>query len=179
MLQIKRQVQRIDGQGFNFCEPKTKSGRRTIQLGEAIFQTLQEHLAAQRIERAVAGARWKDNGLIFPSTIGTPLDLRNLVRDFKETLEKAGLPEIRFHDLWHTAASIMLKHNIPVFSASRILGHSKPSITLDIYGHLIPGMQNEAANTMDDVLTPIKFKLPGSAQGVDQTKTNDEGEKVQ
>ena len=159
-LQVRRQLQRIDGKGYVFCEPKTKSGRRTIQLGENMLQTLREHINDQRLDRMAAGRRWKENDLIFPSTIGTPLDLRNLLRDFKETLEKVGLPEIRFHDLRHTAASIMLKHNIPVLTVSRILGHSKPSVTLDVYGHLIPGMQSIAAKIMDEVITPIQVSIP-------------------
>jgi integrase len=159
-LQVRRQVQRIDGKGFVFCEPKTKAGRRTIQLGETMLQTLREHIRDQRLEKMAAGVRWKENDLIFPSTIGTPLDLRNLLRDFKEILEKAGLPEIRFHDLRHSAASIMLKHNIPVLTVSRILGHSKPSVTLDIYGHLIPGMQSFAAKVMDEVIMPMQVSLP-------------------
>jgi len=159
-LQVRRQVQRIDGKGFVFCEPKTRAGRRTIELGETMLQTLREHFNGQRLEKLVVGTRWQENDLIFPSTIGTPLDLRNLLRDFKEILEKVDLPDIRFHDLRHTAASIMLKHNIPVVTVSRILGHSKPSVTLDVYGHLIPGMQSVAAKIMDEVITPIKVSIP-------------------
>jgi integrase len=62
------------------------------------------------------------------------------LRDYKNLLEVAGLPDIRFRDLRYTAASLMLNHGIPVIIVSRRLGHAKPSITLDIYGHLIPGM---------------------------------------
>ena len=79
-----------------------------------------------------------------------------------------GLPEIRFHDLRHTAASIMLKHNIPVLTVSRILGHSKPSVTLDVYGHLIPGMQSIAAKVMDEVITPIQVSIPKPNEDLNQ-----------
>lgn len=158
-LQVRRQVQRIPGKGFIFCEPKTKSGRRTIQLGEIMIQTLREHAKDQRLEKAAMGERWQETGLLFPSSVGTPLDLRNLFREYKQLLEVAGLPSIRFHDLRHTAASIMLKHNVPILTVSRILGHSKPSVTLDIYGHLIPGMQSVAAKIMDDVITPVKVDI--------------------
>jgi integrase len=71
----------------------------------------------------------------------------------------AGLPEIRFHDLRHTAASLMLNHGIPILIVSQRLGHSKPSITLDIYGHLIPGMQEQVADVMDELITPIKVNV--------------------
>ena len=95
---------------------------------------------------AFAGDKWNDNDLIFPSKVGTPMDPSNLRLDFNHKLEKAGLYKIRFHDLRHTAASLMLNHGIPVIVVSGMLGHSKPSITLDIYGHCI---------------TPCRMKLPG------------------
>lgn len=96
---------------------------------------------------------------IFTSTIGTPIDHRNLFREFIELLNVAGLPSIRFHDLRHTAASIMLQRNVPVFTVSRILGHSKPSITLDIYGHLIPGALAAAAQAMEEALTLVAIQI--------------------
>ncbi len=107
-------------------------------------------------ERQVAGDRWQDWELIFPSTIGTPMDNVGLRKSFKALIKQAGLPEIRFHDLRHTAASLMLNYGVPVIVVSRRLGHSKPSITLDVYGHLIPGMQEEAATLMDEILTPLE-----------------------
>ena len=64
------------------------------------------------------------------------------------------MSKIRFHDLRHTAASLMLNHGIPVIVVSRMLGHSKPSITLDIYGHLYHEMQDEAARLMDELVSP-------------------------
>ena len=76
---------------------------------------------------------------------------------FISLADRAGLPIIRFHDLRHTAASLMLNHGVPVIAVSRRLGHSKPSITLDIYGHLIPSMQVEAAQKIDDLVTPVEL----------------------
>ena len=72
---------------------------------------------------------------------------------------KAGLPKHRFHDLRHTAASIMLNRGVPALVVSKILGHSKPSTTLDIYGHLIPIMQEGVAQTMDELFTPIRVEM--------------------
>lgn len=159
VLQVRRQAQCVPGKGFVFCEPKTKAGKRTIQLGEASLNILRQQLEKQHLMKDIAGDRWKENDLIFPSTVGTPLDLCNLLKEFKRVLIKAGLPEIRFHDLRHTAASIMLKHNIPIFTVSRVLGHSRPSITLDIYAHMIPGMQDQVAKLMDEVITPIPVSM--------------------
>ena len=92
---------------------------------------------------------WQENDMIFPSLVGTPTSRRNLHKFFKRLLKKSGLPDIRFHDLRHTAATLMLKNNIPLIVVSRRLGHSRPSITLDIYGHYLPGMQEEVASLMD------------------------------
>ena len=83
-----------------------------------------------------------------------------MVRDYKMVLARAGLPLIRFHDLRHTAATLMLNNGVPVLVASKILGHSKASTTLDIYGHLIPAMQEEAARIMDELFTAIPIELP-------------------
>jgi integrase len=88
------------------------------------------------------------------------MDPRNLLRDFKKLLREAGLSEIRFHDLRHTAASLMLNHNIAPIVVSKQLGHARASITLDIYGHLIPSMQAEVAEVIDDLITPIPFTQP-------------------
>jgi integrase len=108
----------------------------------------------------VAGARWQEHELVFPTKVGTPGDKSNLRVDFLKVLAKAGLPKIRFHDLRHTAASLLLNHSVPVLVVSKMLGHSKPSITLDVYGHLYHEMQGEAAEIMDKLVTPILVTLP-------------------
>lgn len=69
------------------------------------------------------------------------------------------LPKLRFHDLRHTAASLMLNNGVPPIVISRILGHAKPSITMDIYGHLLSSMQTQAAIIMDELVTPIQVNI--------------------
>jgi integrase len=169
-LYVQRQLQDVRGMGSFFQEPKTSSGRRTLQLGEGTIQALREHSEFQHIQKEIAGKRWQDNDLIFPSKIGTPLNPSNLRLDFNRVLERAGVPRVRFHDLRHTSASLMLNNGIPVIVVSKILGHSKPSITLDIYGHLYNEMQGDVARLMDELVSPIKFTLPrkvysGSSRG--------------
>jgi integrase len=83
-----------------------------VKLGPAVLEKLREHRQRQEQERLFAGDRWQEHDLIFPSSIGTPLEPRNLFRDFKGLLQSAGLPEIRFHDLRHTAATLMLEQGI-------------------------------------------------------------------
>jgi integrase len=158
-IRVQRQLQRISREGFTFTTPKTSSGRRTIQLGMQTLQVLTAHLERQRLEQVEAGERWQDQGMMFPATNGTPVDQRNLHREFKMILRRAGSEEIRFHDLRHTAASLMLNNGVPALVVSKILGHTKTSTTLDIYGHLIPVMQEEAARVMDELITPIPVDL--------------------
>jgi len=92
-------------------------------------------------------------------SVETPIHPRNLLRDYKKLLHTAGLPPIRFHDLRHTAASILLNQGVPVITVSRRLGHAKASITLDIYRHLIPTMQTEVAEMIDDLVIPVTVQL--------------------
>ncbi len=86
-------------------------------------------------------------------------DASNLRTDFLKILQRASLSKIRFHDLRHTAASLMLNNCVPPIVVSKILGHSKPSITLGVYGHLYVEMQSEAARIMDELVTPIPIDL--------------------
>lgn len=158
-ITVQRQLKRGGKKGDYFTPPKTRSGRRSILLGSKTIEKLREHYNQQLFERRKMGDRWQENNLIFPSSVGTPLDQYNLYHHFKSTIQRAGLPDIRFHDLRHTAASLMLNHGIPVIIVSRRLGHSKVSITLDIYGHLIQEMQNEAAELIDELMNPIKVEL--------------------
>ena len=99
-----------------------------------------------------SGETWCHLDLVFPSSVGTQMAASNIRRDFRKLLKTSGLPKIRFHDLKHTAASLMLNHGIPVLIVSKRLGHSKPSITIDVYGHLIPSRQEEAAQLMDNLM---------------------------
>jgi len=168
LLYIQRQSQRVAGKGWWFEEPKTRSGKRLVKLGENTLQKLREHRARQQWQKVMAVERWQEHDLIFPSSIGTPGDPSNLRKDFLNVLQRAGLPKIRFHDLRHTAASLMLNRNIPAIVVSKRLGHAKPSTTLDIYGHLMPEGQDEAARLMDELITSIPVELPSSTP-VDRT----------
>jgi integrase len=154
-LQVKRQLIRLKGGGIEFTLPKTNAGRRTISIGEDTIKTLKEHHEAQYQEKLLMGERWQHYELVFPSTIGTPMDVTGLLKKFRKTIKEAGLPRIRFHDLRHTSASLLLNQRIPVFIVSKRLGHAKPSTTLDIYGHLIPSMQEEAAKLIDELIKPV------------------------
>ena len=158
-LHIQRQLSRAEDEGYELTIPKTKAGIRKIDLGANTSRVLREHQQRQNQEINKVGGDWHDNNLIFPSTIGTFGDRDNLRKHFKDLLNEAGLPEIRFHDLRHTAAALMLSNGGPVIVVSRRLGHARPSITLDIYGHLIPQKQKAATDLMDRLLTPVEVRF--------------------
>jgi len=152
-LQVQRQLRMKRGGGYEFTRPKTKAGKRSLALGDAMLDSLRQHLERQSKEMQLAGDRWHTLDLIFPSTIGKPLDGSYLRKAFKQLIRQAGLPDIRFHDLRHAAASLMLNYGVPVIVVSQRLGHARPSITLDVYGHRIPSMQEEVAGVMDTLVT--------------------------
>jgi len=162
ILRVERQLDRPHGEGIKFSPPKTKFGKRSIALGEKTVEKLRSHFKQQQSLRLSAGEKWQEYGLIFTNSIGGPIHPRNLLRDFKKLLNDSDLPEIRFHDLRHTAASLMLNHGVPVIIASRSLGHARPSITLDVYSHLIPSMQAEAAEMIEELIMPIAVQLDPS-----------------
>jgi len=107
--------------------------------------------------KMAAGEKWREFNLIFTTNIGTPISHRNLLRDYKLQLKNAGVPVIRFHDLRHTAAALMLNNGVDLMVVSRRLGHARPSITLDQYGHLIPTKQAETAQLIDEIVAPISY----------------------
>ena len=96
---------------------------------------------------------------MFVNGIGTQIYFKKFHRDFHRVITKAGLPNIRFHDLRHTAATLMIANGIPVVIVAKILGHSKPSITMNVYSHSSVEMQSEAAKLMENLVTPIPISL--------------------
>ncbi len=97
-VRVERQLVRPDKTGVKFLGPKTRSGKRLIDLDDITIQILRSHYERQQLERLAAGEKWEEYGLIFSSSNGTPIHLRNLLREFHKLLENAGLPRIRFHD---------------------------------------------------------------------------------
>jgi integrase len=95
-----------------------------------------------------------ENGLIFAFETGEPLNRHNLIRrSFKPLLERAGLPGVRFHDLRHTCATLLLTRNVNPKIVSEMLGHSTIAITLDTYSHVLPNMRDQAAAAMEETLS--------------------------
>ena len=138
---------------IRFAEPKTKRSRRTITIPEIVTDALRAHRKRQVEERLAAGPRWREAGLVFTSSVGTPLDARNLTRTFKAILRQVGLPAIRYHDLRHTAATLLLAQGVDPRTIMETLGHCQISLTLNTYTHVVPALQREAAVKMHEILT--------------------------
>jgi integrase len=153
-LSVKRTLSSAKD-GSRFTTPKTKKSRRNVPLTANAVEALQRHKAMQDEERSMAGSSWEDSDLVFRSTTGTPLQRQNLVaRSFKPLLDKAGLPlSFRFHDLRHTAASLLFAGDVHPKVVQELLGHSTVAITLDVYSHMVPGMSAQAARAMENALS--------------------------
>jgi integrase len=159
VLHIQRQLQQIPRKGSFLVPTKTRAGRRQIKLGQGTLSQLKAHRERQELLRAIAGDQWQENNLIFTSSIGTFLDQSKVSKEFKRLLREAGLPSIRFHDLRHTSISLLLGMRVPVNTVQQRAGHSKPSITTDVYGHSLDGSQEEAAEKIEELVTPIAVEL--------------------
>ena len=148
VLHVKQQVFRLNGQ-WQYTSPKTKAGRRTVSLSGACVEALRERRLAQNAERLRAKT-WADLDLIFCNRVGNPIEKGNLLRrSFAPLLERAGLPHIRFHDLRHACASILLAANVNPKIVQERLGHSSISTTMDTYSHVMPSLQADAAEEME------------------------------
>ena len=154
-IQVQRQIQRIQKEGLVFCELKSKSGKRIVVLSDEMINKLQQHLDLQDMGKSFAGDQWQENDLIFPSNNGTPMDGHHILDKFKKLLKQAELPDMRFHDLRHTAATLMLKQGVHPKIVQERLGHSNITMTLNTYSHVLPSMQEEMANKLDELLMPI------------------------
>jgi len=142
-------------EGLALVEPKTSRSRRVIDIEPRVVMALRRHRAAQLMERRVAGEAWHAPiaDLVFTTATGAPVDGRDLLRSwFRPLLVRAGLPPIRFHDLRHSYASIALAQGVHPKVVQEAMGHATIAVTLDLYSHVVPSLQREAARTMGAAL---------------------------
>lgn len=150
-LAIVRAITKADGKAV-VSEPKTVRGRRVIALDPATVAALRAHRARQLAERLVAGGAWQDSQLVFCWPDGTALDPQLPTKWFKRHTRDAGLPAIRLHDLRHTWATVALVRGVPAKVVSERLGHASVAITLDVYSHVLPALDEQAAATVADAI---------------------------
>ena len=151
-LRVVATLRHLSGEPATFAAPKTPRSRRRVELSESVVAALSAHKVATIAERWHAGQLWGDHDLVFPNLLGRPRGSSNIVRAFHPLLERAGLPQARFHDLRHTAATLMLGRGVQPKLVSEMLGHASIAITLDTYSHALPSMHREAAQVMEDLL---------------------------
>ena len=158
-LRVERQLQLVYKGGGALAPTKTRAGRRQIKLGKGAMAMLEAHRQRQENTRLLAGDRWQEHGMIFTTGIGTYINQSKVSQEFKRILRENGLPDIRFHDLRHTSISLLLDMGMPVNTVQSRAGHSKASVTTDIYGHAMAHSQDAAANIIEEIVTPLTNDL--------------------
>ncbi|MGC1214735.1 MAG: tyrosine-type recombinase/integrase [Micromonospora sp.] len=150
-LTVRQTLLRAGGQ-LHFAEPKTERSRRTVPVPEQTMALFRSHRRRQAAERLQAGERWQDFGLIFASTIGTPMEPRNVDRAWHATRARAGLPWLRLHDLRHACATFLLASGASPRTVMKTLGHSQITLTMNTYAHVLAEVERAAMDAAADRL---------------------------
>ena len=151
VVRVRRTLARSGGR-VSLGEPKTRRSRRPVHLTGAAVEALRSHLERQLEDMERLGDLYRDHGPVFTSVVGTLINPTNLRRrSFALLLQRAELPQIRFHDLRHTCATLLLTRNVHPKYVQELLGHATVAITLDTYSHVVPGMGDHTARAMEDV----------------------------
>jgi integrase len=153
ILRVNRTLtQTKDGPVFTI--PKTAKSRRTVRLTNGAVEALKRHSERQAQEIVKMDTLYEDQGLVFASKVGTPLNRHNVTqRSFRPLLRRAGVPKIRFHDLRHTCATLLLGKGVHPKFVQELLGHATIAITLDTYSHILPGMGDQTRQAIEDLLS--------------------------
>jgi integrase len=159
VLHVQQTAQWLPRQGFIFRQPKTAKSRRAVALSPETVRRLRQHRQRQLEERLSLGPAYQDHGLVFATPLGMPIDPSNLRRAWGRIVKAAGLGHLRFHDLRHAHATLMLQQGVHPKVVSERLGHSGVGITLDIYSHVLPGLQAAAAAQLDSLVNGTTSEL--------------------
>jgi len=150
-IRISKSMHQMKGE-WVIGEPKTEAGRRTITLPASAVGALRRQRARQAEHRLRAGGSWPETNLVFATPKGAPLFRSTVCRALFVTCKRLGVPALSPHGLRHLSASLLLSHGMPVTAVSARLGHSKVSVTLDVYSHLVGGEDREAAGILGKVM---------------------------
>lgn len=141
-VHVRHSLQQLTGKGLVLKEPKTEKSKRSIAVPGFTLDALWEH------KEKTGG----NVGFVFCTSNHTPVSPRSLLYDFKRHLKENNLPNMRFHDLRHTSATLLLSEGVHPKVVQEMLGHSRINMTMDIYSHVMPDIQREAADKMNDML---------------------------
>lgn len=157
-ITVRRALQRLGGRA-TFVEPKTARSRRTVPIPPSTRAVLSEHRRRQREEQMLFGLAFEAQDLVFCTADGRPLNPSSVCIRLHLTLKRLGLPQIRVHDLRHTAATHLLVRGVHPKVVQDLLGHSTIAITLDIYSHVMPSLARDATEHMEDFFSPTDVTL--------------------
>ncbi len=155
-LQVVRTIHYLGKDGLTFGEPKTRRSRRRVSLSKETARVLTLHRTRQLERRLLLGNAYAEGDLVFASEAGRPIRPYTIAPRFGRVVRAARLEHMRFHDLRHTSASLLLAAGIHPKVVSERLGHSTVNLTLDTYSHVLPGLQEQAAQSMDAYLPKAK-----------------------
>jgi len=162
VISVSRSLQVLKGGRFVFSEPKTLNARRLIAMTPTLAEELKRYQIEQEIQRSFLGIQLHNEDIVFSRPDGKPISPNNVSPAFTKVLRRAGL-KLRFHDLRHSHATLMLRAGVHPKIVSERLGHATVALTLDTYSHVLPGLQEAAARTFDDSIghLPVTQKLIG------------------
>jgi integrase len=147
-------LHRSRAQGLTVLNTKILTSERRIALPTECINSLKIHQEQQQEERQAAGTVWTDNGLVFTTLNGQPLDPTNLTRRFRRLLHSAELRTIRFHDLRHSTATLLLEQGVDLVVIKELLGHAHIGVTAGVYAHVRLRLQRQAIDTLGSILGP-------------------------
>jgi integrase len=151
-LSVRRSLSRGESSRLVEGEPKTQAGRRRISLSASVVESLRRHRVRQLEYRLQAGVAYTDHGYVFTNETGGYLHPNSVTVRYRKLIERAGVPAIRFHDLRHTSATLMLSEGIHPKIVQERLGHTDIAMTLNLYSHVSPDMQRQAADAIETAI---------------------------
>jgi integrase len=153
VLNVRYSLERVKCEGLRLSEPKSERAKRELRIPQLCLMALLSHRETQNKERQWAGSKWQDGDFVFTTGLGTPMHPDDISRLFPTVLKAAKLPKVRFHDLRHSCATLLLSLGVHAKLVQETLGHSSYQLTMDTYSHMIPALRNEVANRMDEILS--------------------------
>ncbi|RMB81842.1 site-specific integrase [Streptomyces shenzhenensis] len=167
LASIRRTLQRTNSGGLTALPTKTKSSERRIALPTPCLRSLEQHRDRQLQEREAAGTGWRDSGYVFTRPDGAPIEGSTLTRHFNTLLRRAGLRHIRFHDLRHSTATLLLEQGVELVVIKELLGHAHIGVTATVYAHVRLRLQRDAIDLLGHALrTPAE--TPGKPDDSDE-----------
>jgi integrase len=164
---IRRTLQRTNSAGLTALPTKTQSSERRIALPTPCLRSLEQHRERQDRERREAGETWQASGYVFTRPDGNPIEGATLTRHFNTLLRRAKLRRIRFHDLRHSAATLLLEQGVELVVIKELLGHAHIGVTATVYAHVRLRLQRDAIDLLGDALR-------SPAEAIEQPDDGDE-----